>query len=80
LSDYKQPMQHGPGTGPMYVNDMPLKLTPRLKRCSRCNTDREPQGGCQVTVDKWVCGKCWRPSLHTQRLKSKSKAVTAPAA
>jgi hypothetical protein len=31
----------------------------RMKLCSRCQRDRFPEGGVQMTPVKWICQSCW---------------------
>jgi hypothetical protein len=30
-----------------------------MKLCSRCQRDRFPEGGVQMTPIKWICQSCW---------------------
>jgi hypothetical protein len=31
----------------------------KFKHCGKCNEDRPPEGGVQMSRDKWYCVKCW---------------------
>ena len=71
MSGYRAPFPQNSGTGPMHTNEQPLKATHKLRHCGRCDTDQKPEGGCQITAEKWVCAKCWRPSLHAATKRKK---------
>lgn len=66
---------YGPGTGPMHANKAPLEHAHQLKLCAgKCGLKRDPKGGVQVNPNKWVCAKCWRPTLNARR-SSKGQAM-----
>lgn len=35
------------------------------RRCSACHKDRLTDGGCELTVFKWLCATCW--ARYSQR-------------
>lgn len=37
-----------------------MKNTQPLKVCSKCEQNREPAGGIQMSPTKWRCARCWR--------------------
>lgn len=50
----------------------PLSHKYPLKRCSRCDEDRVPEGGIDMSPTKWVCAACWvRRSASSQQKKKK---------
>lgn len=31
----------------------------QLKLCSKCNSQRVPEGGIELSPTRWVCAVCW---------------------
>jgi hypothetical protein len=51
-----------------YGGSQPLH---KFKTCSKCEIDKPPEGGVQMTREKWVCVYCW--TLRATR-NAKTKA------
>ena len=51
-----------------YGGSQPLH---KFKTCSKCEIDKPPEGGVQMTKEKWVCVYCW--TLRATR-NAKTKA------
>lgn len=55
--------------------DLPRTPAPqplhKFRQCSKCNTDRPPEGGVQMNPTRWVCANCW--TLRATRKPRNSK-------
>ena len=46
----------------------------QTKECNKCNEMKVPEGGIQMSQNKWYCAGCWAhkvcdPSLETEAMK-----------
>jgi hypothetical protein len=44
------------------------KASGRLKTCSKCHQEREPDGGAEMGPERWYCAECWR-LFNSRRFK-----------
>lgn len=44
-------------------NGINMPQTPRhghqFKLCSKCNQDKPPEGGIEMSPTRWLCASCW---------------------
>jgi hypothetical protein len=33
--------------------------THQFKQCGKCQQDKPPEGGIQMSLNKWYCARCW---------------------
>jgi hypothetical protein len=33
--------------------------THQFKQCNKCEQDKPPEGGIQMSLNKWHCASCW---------------------
>jgi len=31
----------------------------RFKLCSKCNQEKPPEGGIEMSATRWICAACW---------------------
>lgn len=36
------------------------KSTMALRGCTKCKTDKRPEGGAELGPGRWYCATCWR--------------------
>ena len=41
----------------------------KLQMCSKCNRERPPEGGVEMSATKWVCASCWTDRVTGRNLK-----------
>ena len=43
--------------------------THQFKQCDKCQQDKPPEGGIQMSLNKWYCAGCWTNKV-TRRPKN----------
>lgn len=46
-----------------------LNAVHQFKHCSKCDSDKPPEGGVQMSREKWYCAKCWTVKVTAQKKK-----------
>lgn len=41
----------------------------KLQLCSKCNKEKPPEGGVEMSATKWVCASCWTDRVTGRNLK-----------
>jgi hypothetical protein len=41
----------------------------KLQLCSKCNKEKPPEGGVEMSATKWICASCWTDRETGRNLK-----------
>ena len=67
----------GKGMKNNFVNN-PVRLNGnvhghKLQLCNKCNQQKPPEGGVEMSATKWICASCWTNRVTSQNLKEMAK-------